>query len=554
MVCLFVCITYRNGNAQSGFHLPDEFERNAIDKLETQNEKLFQFHTGILPFKKRTLALEIWNTLNNPEAPIENHNKNLLYQYPDVFLSDPAIDSLLKIDTKPLWKYFYRDGRHFYSHYDDHFSFTVDQVLQLGLGKENDSKDPLYLNQRGLLFNANIDQKFSARFFILETQLSALNYVNEYEQLYAAFPGAGLYKPYKGKIIKLKKGFDYLLSEGELSYDASKHVNISLGHGKHFIGHGSRSLFLSDFSTPYFYLKLQTNLWRFHYQNIYAELSSETLQDRGNRLLRKKYMAAHVLSANITKRWSFGLFESVVFGRENQFEFQYLNPVILYRFVEQSLGSPDNAFLGLQSKYLINKSMQLYGQIVFDELLVKEFVKLSGWWGNKYGMQLGIKYFDVLKVKDLDMFLEWNLVRPYTYTFRDSIANYSHFHQALAHPLGANFSEAILNITYKVSDKMQLKFSSLYFQKGLDADTLNFGGNILKDYDSRISDTDNFLFQGEKQKVLHLKLEGTYQILPQSWFDIGIYMRNENLNAYKRTFVWFHLGFRMTISRQTFDF
>lgn len=534
--------------------MPEEFEYRNLQKLETQNEKLFNFHSGILPYKKRNVTFELWEFLNSPETKNAELTQEILHYYPDVFLSDPDIDSLLVLETKPLWKYFYKDGRHFYSHYDDFFSFTLDPILQFGIGNENDFKDPLYLNQRGLIFNANIDQKFSARFSILETQQSSLKYVQDYEQLYAAFPGAGLYKKYDGKIIKLKNGFDYLLSEGELSYDASKHVSISLGHGKHFIGHGHRSLFLSDFTAPYFYLKLQTNVWRFHYQNIYAELNAETLEDRGNRLLPKKYMAAHILSANITKRWSMGLFESVVFGRENQLEFQYLNPVILYRFVEQSLGSPDNAFLGLQSSFLLNKSAMLYGQIIFDELVFKEFVKFSGWWGNKYGMQLGIKYFDVLQLKNLDMQLEWNLVRPYTYTFRDSVANYSHYHQALAHPLGANFSEFILNTSYQASDKVNLKFSTSYFQKGLDTDTLNFGGNILKDYDSRIGDEDNFLFQGNKQSTLHLKLEGTYRILPQAWLDIGVYFRNENIQAYKRTFVWFQLGFRMTISRQSFDF
>ncbi|MBK8954373.1 MAG: hypothetical protein IPM34_02315 [Saprospiraceae bacterium] len=539
--------------AQSGFYIPIETEQNDLENLQTHSGILYKFHNGIKPYRRIAVAQQLGEFTDSAQSELNPYIHAARKHFPDCNFSGESAEAQVADSIKPVLNHFYKDGKHFYSYSNDHFSFAVDPVLQLGFGKESKNTDYLYLNQRGLQLQAGIDQKFNARLFILETQQSALSFVNEYEQLYDAFPGAGLYKNYEGKLIKLNRGYDYLLAEGELSYDASRHVSISVGHGKNFVGFGQRSLLLSDFSAPYFFLKLQTNVWKLHYQNIYAELSSETLADKGNRLLPKKYMASHVLSLNITKRWNLGLFESVVFGRQNQFEFQYLNPVILFRFVEQSLGSPDNAFLGLQSQYLQNKSMMLYGQLIFDEFLLKEFVQFSGWWGNKYGAQLGLKYFDAFRIKDLGIQAEWNVVRPYTYTFRDSIANYSHYHQSLAHPLGANFSEWLCKISYRISDRAFLKFSANYYQKGLDRDSFNFGGNILKDYDTRIGDSDNFLLQGEKHRVLNFKLESAYKLWPQTYLDLGIYLRNENSGLNKRTFVWFQLGFRMTIAKQSFD-
>ena len=55
------------------------------------------------------------------------------------------------------------------------------------------------------------------------------------------------------------------------------------------------------------------------------------------------------------------------------------------------------------------------------------------------GIQLGAKYIDAFGIKNLDLQLEYNRVRPFTYSHRDSVANYTHYNQPLAHPLGANF-------------------------------------------------------------------------------------------------------------------
>jgi hypothetical protein len=52
--------------------------------------------------------------------------------------------------------------------------------------------------------------------------------------------------------------------------------------------------FLSDFGANYLFLKLNTNVWKFNYQNIFAELT-KFYPRGGDGLLTKKYMAACII-------------------------------------------------------------------------------------------------------------------------------------------------------------------------------------------------------------------------------------------------------------------
>jgi hypothetical protein len=46
-------------------------------------------------------------------------------------------------------------------------------------------------------------------------------------------------------------------------------------------------------------------------------------------------------------------------------------------------------------------------------------------WKNKYGYQLGVKYYNAFKVDNLQLQLEYNHVRPYVYSHSMPITNYA---------------------------------------------------------------------------------------------------------------------------------
>jgi hypothetical protein len=185
------------------------------------------------------------------------------------------------------------------------------------------------------------------------------------------------------------------------------------------------------------------------------------------------------LDIALTKWLNVGLYEAVVFGRKDHFEFGYLNPIIFYRSIEFQNGSFDNSLAGLDLKANVAKKFQLYGQLVLDEFVLSEITKNRGYWANKWAIQAGVKYIDAFGISNLDLQLEHNRARPFTWSHNDSVANFTHYNQPLAHPLGANFSEYIGIARYQPAPKWLIVAKLIAYTQGRDSSSRSFGSNIF---------------------------------------------------------------------------
>ena len=383
---------------------------------------------------------------------------------------------------------------------------------------------------------------------------------------YRAIPGQGAYKDYESGVIESLTGWDFLNSQAYVGNSfANEAISVEFGHGKHFIGNGIRSLILSDYANNYFYLKFNTRIWKFQYQNIFAELSP--ISDRfttSDNVLPKKYMANHYLTYSPRRNMEIGIFETVVFSRQDQFELQYLNPIILYRTVEQFLDSPDNVLIGLTGKWNILKGVQLYGQLVLDEFNLGELTAGDGWWGNKYGLQTGVKYYNVANIDHLDIQVEYNTARPYTYAHRDTldgfpnqnVASYTHYNQPLAHPLGANFKEFLVEVRYRPIERLYMKARLVQAVYGQDPDGKNFGGNILFPLESRESDYGNFTSQGIETNISLLSLDVSYEFYHNYNVDFRYLLRSEDASEDELdlTTNYIGLGLRVNVAGLNWDY
>ena len=462
------------------------------------------------------------------------------------------------INDRPFLKYFYKTPANLFELTKKDFYLRVNPILNLKMGSLKDEEDPYFHNQRGVEIRGGIDDRIFFYSNILESQSRFPNYVNQRIDRDLAVPGSGLYKLYSSSVFNIKNGYDYLNAQGYIGFSISPHVGLQLGHGRHFIGNGYRSLLLSDYSNNYFYLKLNTRIWKLHYQNIFAELAVEGGRNiSGDVLIPKKYIAAHYLSFDITQNLNVGIFEAVVFSRNNHFEFQYLNPLILYRTVEGYIGSPDNVLLGANGKWNLFNRFQLYGQLILDEFQFSELIQeRRGWWGNKLGIQAGMKYVDLFGIDHLDVRLEYNTVRPYTYTHRDSTASYTHQNQPLAHPIGANFKEIILGVQYQALKRLTLNARLINSTFGEDSASSNWGTNILLPNTSREADFGNSIAQGIKAKTLIARLDISYELYHNTYLDLHFLYRNLDSEEDLRdlTTTYFGGGFRMNFSNRNLDF
>jgi hypothetical protein len=427
----------------------------------------------------------------------------------------------------------------------DHY-FYLNFLPDLQVGTQNGHR--LWLNTRGVEVGLTIGKKFAVTSYIFENQGKFPAYLNDYIQQSRVVPGQGLVRPYGNG------GFDYGYSGGTLSYTPSKYLNLQLGYDKNFIGDGYRSLLLSDNSYNYPYAKAIGTLGNVRYMVMLAQFIDFTNVNLNTTPFPKKYSVFHYLSWNVNKRLSLGLFENITWIPRG-FEFSYFVPIMILRPAEFANGSPDKALYGINASYKFKNQYVAYGQLMVNEFVLKEMFNRSGYWGNKQGVQLGIKGFDLFKVNNLEGQLEMNTVRPYSYSANDPKKNYGHYGQPLAHPLGANFKEylGIFNYRYQNFDA-RLQFIRASY--GLDVGTESNGKDIYKSYFQRTGDYGAFIGQGLKTRLRYHQLIVAYILNPKNnlRIEVGYTHRRESNIQYTNTQQIFNIGLRSSFRNIYNDF
>jgi hypothetical protein len=280
-----------------------------------------------------------------------------------------------------------------------------------------------------------------------------------------------------------------------------------------------------------------------------------------------KYMANHYLSWNVSKRLNIGLFESVMWTDTNGrgFDVNYLNPIIFFRAVEFEAGQGSgNAVVGASAKYKWNNKINLYGQFILDEFSLSDVKAQNKSWKNKFGYQLGAKYYDAFKVDNLMLQLEYNQVRPYTYSHNTVVNNYGHSNQPMAHLWGANFREFIVIGHYNY-ERWFADAKFIFGTRGFDfndgTDNFSYGGDIYRNYNERPFDSGVKIGQGNTTKTFNAELQGGYIINPVSHLKIftNISFRNFNPEAntattFNNSTVWFNLGIKTDLFNWYFDY
>lgn len=465
--------------------------------------------------------------------------------------------------SRKLW------NEHMVEVQSEDYWFVIDPIFDLQVGKDTDAEfNSTYNNTRGLIVQGGLGKKFNFSASVYESQGRFAQYFNQYAESLRAFgpdpaiiPGRGIAKRFK------KDGYDYPVAEAYLSYAPAKFFNVQFGHGKNFIGDGYRSLFQSDVASPSPFLKLNTKFWKIKYTNTWMWLKDVRPEVTEDGAFLTKYMANHYLSWNVSKRLNIGLFESVIWTNSNDrgFDINYLNPLIFYRAIEFETGQgAGNAIVGASAKYKWNNNVNLYSQFILDEFSLKDVKAGNKSWKNKFGYQLGLKYFNAFKVDNLLLQAEYNQVRPYTYSHNTMVLNYAHNNQPMAHLWGANFREFILIGRYNF-ERWFADAKFIFGTRGLDfnteTDDFSYGGDIYRNYNERPYDSGVKIGQGIKTKTFNAELQAGYIINPVSNLKLftNISFRNFNPdatteNTFKSNTTWFSLGVRTDLFNWYNDF
>jgi len=462
--------------------------------------------------------------------------------------------------------------------------FAVSPLLTIAGGVEQDEGTRILMDAgAGVLVTGDFRKNMSVEGAISLNQAVFPRYL---------YPGILFSKAIPGSGYAIKAGdssYRYLDINMMAGWKMSKTFKLEAGIGKHFFGDGYRSLLLSWNAPSYPYMKLTSNIWKLRYTNLYS-LYNDSREAGSAKWSNYKYKfsSTHFLSFNIGKRFNAGFFETVVWDANFKkgdhrriFDVHYLNPVIFFRPVEFSLGSPDNVLMGLTARMTVGEKGVFYGQLVLDEFVLGNvrndliaFVKRLagqtdnlgeyGAWTNKQAYQFGYRHFDLFGIDGLNILAEMNAARPYIYSHRRPIKNYSHNGQALAHPLGANFLEGVLSLKYNYK-RWFFSAHGIAAKTGLDGTNQHMGQDIFKPtYDTYESEYQNIpvtqlynvIGQGISTRIINGTINTSYLINPVNCLRIeaGLTLRNISSDIKTDNAMIVTMGIKSGIDRFYRDF
>ena len=550
--------------------------------------------TKVIPEKLNELDSIVYKKFNNPQfnshlnVPFShsnyarfdasmnqvgsnNHTASKPYTYVEVakYYDLAAENERLKKKTSSWW------GRKLWNEnlveiQGEDYWFVINPIVDFQVGTASGKKQVnTFVNTRGINFSGGLGSNLNFTTTIFESQGRFADYYNRYAESIkpaggnpAIIPGIGIAKDFK------TDAYDFPMAEANLTFAPAKFVNLQLGYGRNFIGDGYRSLFESDGASPYPYFKINTNFWKIKYTNTYMWLKDVRPEVTLERTYATKFMANHYLSWNISNRLNIGLFESVIWTNTNDrgFDMYFVNPIIFYRAVEFAASArTGNALLGLTYKYKWNNQVNLYGQFLLDEFSLGDVKAGDNSWKNKFGYQVGIKYFNAFHVDNLLLQLEYNHVRPYVYSHSDPITNYGHTNQNIGHQWGGNFEELVAIGRYR-KGRLFADAKITYGVRGLDfagsGANSNYGGNVYRDYDiERYANTAVTVGQGNKTTVFITDLQAGYLVNSMTnlkLFGSFIYRNfdpsQDTLTTFKESTTWFTLGLRSDVFNWYFDY
>ena len=280
-------------------------------------------------------------------------------------------------------------------------TFYADLLPDFTIGRNFSEKLTTSMTSLGLQLGGTIGSKFYYNVTGYESSAVLPEYLSTYINQVGIVPGMAYAKTYE------PNGYDWSYITAVVSYTPIKYLNISAGRDKTFIGDGYRSLLLSDYASPYPFFKLTGTLGNVKYMAMWTYMNDPAGTSQYG-IDRKKFGVFHYLDWNISNRLSIGFFDNVIGyftddnGAKRPFDFNYINPLIFMKPVNNSSDDPDKSLLGATARYKITNGITVYGQFALNEFHSHDFFSNDGASINKYGYQLGFRGADMFGVKGLN--------------------------------------------------------------------------------------------------------------------------------------------------------
>ncbi len=317
-------------------------------------------------------------------------------------------------------------------------------------------------------------------------------------------------------------GFDYDATDAALSWQC-RFAELLFGKTRSRWGWGeSGGLVLSGDATSHTQLRLKAHLGPFELTALQAKLAQsppvidrvDTLSSgRLQRFYADKYLAAHRLQINATRRLQIGLSEAVVYGQRG-FDVEYLNPLMFLRSAEHYTGDRDNALLGADFRWRGPQQTAFYGELLIDDITTSRLG--TGWYGNKLGYLAGGSATDPLGLANTRLCMEYVRLEPYVYSHKFAINSYQHYGVPLGSAAGPNSDTWYGALAWTAARPLQLKIWARRERHGANpAGGRNVGGDFRRPWQPGDGERVQFL-EGDLERRqsygLNAKVEIVYDL------------------------------------------
>lgn len=414
-------------------------------------------------------------------------------------------------------------------------------IFNFGYGDEwRDELNPereisnTFENTRGFAIAGKVGN--SVYFFtdFRENQSRFASYLDRFVDSLGVVPGNGRVKPFG------EDAYDYNMASGFLGFNATDWLSVQAGHYKQFVGHGHRSLLLSDNAFNFPFVRCQFRFWEGRVQydwNIGLMQSLDRLPQGSTpeALFQRKYSTWNYISFKPIPSIEIGFFEAVmwkIFDSETgtlPFNYASLNPLPFVNTLYLGLNDPDNnALIGYNVAWQPLRWWRIYGQYMRDGR-------------NANGVQLGMKAYELFG--RIDVQAEYNTTAAGSYAATNPLQSFTHTNQPLAHPMGSGFGELYTNLVY-YHNRWYLKYEYIWAQ---------FFSDFERDPTRPLSQEPKF---GRATDLKFNNVMAAYIFNPRTNMQIyaGATFRNENIFFdWKQNNFWY-IGIRTYLQNSYRDF
>ncbi len=414
------------------------------------------------------------------------------------------------------------------------FKIYADFLFDFGFGREtvdeisaDREETSLFQNTRGFVVQGEIGKNVYFYTDFRENQGRYAAYINRFVDSTQVFPGSGRIKPFG------EGGYDYSMASGFVGIEAADWLNLSFGHYKQFIGHGYRSLLLSDNAHNYPFTSYEIDALEGKLQYRYTLALLQNLQrlpqgETPESIFKRKVASWNYLSFKPLPNLEVGLFEEVIWKifddslGSQPFDYRALIPIPGVNSALLGLDDEENnARIGLNAAWFVIPTVKVYGQVLSSSGQV-----------NLDGFQIGGRWSGIFDRFDIQA--EYNQSSNSATRAPDNLQSAYHFNQPLGHVLGRDFSEVVGIITY---------YHNRIFGR-------------LKSVYARTDFADEFSSEENLSEVLNTDLQFGYIFNPSCNFQVymGYTYRSESVENDESANGFWYMGIRTALSNIYRDF